>query len=159
MRPPTTEQQPSPPLLTITSTAHRIHNNDNTHQPRTLNIATHPIKTQTQALEAGKTAKLPRVYYSFEDQLKTNPSGNVPYTPSLMLLHGLKESLAMLREEGMANVVARHHRLAEGTRRAVDAWGLKLLCKQPRWRSDSLTVIEVPEGVDSNLIVKNAYAR
>lgn len=83
----------------------------------------------------------------------------MPYTPSLMLLHGLKESLAMLREEGMANVVARHHRLAEGTRRAVDAWGLKLLCKQPRWRSDSLTVIEVPEGVDSNLIVKNAYAR
>jgi alanine-glyoxylate transaminase/serine-glyoxylate transaminase/serine-pyruvate transaminase len=107
----------------------------------------------------GKTAKLPRVYYSFEDQLKTNPSGNVPYTPSLMLLHGLKESLAMLREEGMGNVVARHHRLAEGTRKAVEGWGLKLLCKQPRWRSDSLTVIEVPQGVDSNLIVKNAYAR
>ncbi|GBG00276.1 hypothetical protein Rsub_13002 [Raphidocelis subcapitata] len=112
-----------------------------------------------KALEAGKTAKLPRVYYSFEDQLKTNPSGNVPYTPSLMLLHGLKESLAMLREEGMANVVARHHRLAEGTRHAVEAWGLKLLCKHPRWRSDSLTVIETPAGVDSNLIVKNAYAR
>lgn len=112
-----------------------------------------------KALEAGKTAKLPRVYYSFEDQLKTNPSGNVPYTPSLMLLHGLKESLAMLREEGMANVVARHHRLAEGTRAAVEGWGLKLLCKHPRWRSDSLTVIETPAGVDSNLIVKNAYAR
>ena len=112
-----------------------------------------------QALEAGKTAKLPRVYYSFEDQLKTNPSGNVPYTPSLMLLHGLKESLAMLREEGINNVVARHHRMAEGTRRAVDAWGLKLLCKHPRWQSDSLTVIEVPQGVDSNLIVKNAYAK
>jgi alanine-glyoxylate transaminase/serine-glyoxylate transaminase/serine-pyruvate transaminase len=112
-----------------------------------------------KALEAGKTAKLPRVYYSFEDQLKTNPSGNVPYTPSLMLLHGLKESLALLREEGMANVTARHARLAEGTRAAVAGWGLQLLCKQPRWRSDSLTVIEVPQGVDSNLIVKNAYAR
>ncbi|KAI8466678.1 MAG: pyridoxal phosphate-dependent transferase [Monoraphidium minutum] len=112
-----------------------------------------------KALEARKTAKLPRIYYSWDDQLKTNPSGNVPYTPSLMLLHGLKESLAMLREEGMANVTARHHRLAEGTRMAVEAWGLKLLCKHPRWRSDSLTVIEVPEGVDSNLIVKNAYSK
>ena len=99
------------------------------------------------------------MYYSWEDQLKTNPSGNVPYTPSLMLLHGLQETLALLREEGMANVTARHHRLAEGTRKAVEGWGLGLLCKQPRWRSDSLTVIEVPAGVDSNLIVKNAYAR
>lgn len=167
-----------------------------------------------------KTAKLPRIYYSFEDQLKTNPSGNVPYTPSLMLLHGLKESLAMLREEvrgggggegggggaagrggqggrargragagscaaaganprafcapapsllaplhpppplqGMDNVVARHHRLAEGTRKAVEGWGLELLCKHPRWQSDSLTVIAVPQGVDSNVIVKNAYAK
>jgi aspartate aminotransferase-like enzyme len=59
----------------------------------------------------------------------------------------------------MDNVVARHHRLAEGTRKAVEAWGLKLLCKHPRWQSDSLTVIEVPAGIDSNLIVKNAYAR
>ena len=38
-------------------------------------------------------------------------------------------------------------RLAEGTRKAVDAWGLKLLCKDPRWKSDSLTVIEVPKVV------------
>lgn len=112
-----------------------------------------------KALEAQKTAKLKRCYYDWADMLATNPSGNVPYTPSIPLLYGLKESLTLLRDEGMANVVARHHRLAEGTRKAVEGWGLKLLCKQKRWQSDSLTVIETPEGFNSNLIVKNAYAR
>ena len=57
------------------------------------------------------------------------------------------------------NVVARHHRMAEGVRKAVAGWGLETLCKDPRWKSDSLTVIEVPKGIDSNLIVKNAYAK
>lgn len=56
-------------------------------------------------------------------------------------------------------MVARHHRLAEGCRAAVAGWGLETLCKNPRWKSDSLTVIEVPKGIDSNLIVKNAYAK
>ena len=59
----------------------------------------------------------------------------------------------------MANVFARHHRLAEGTRRAAQGWGLELLCRNPRWQSDSLTVIEVPQGVDSNRIVRTAYAK
>jgi alanine-glyoxylate transaminase/serine-glyoxylate transaminase/serine-pyruvate transaminase len=79
-----------------------------------------------------KTAKLPRCYYDFMDQLKTNPAGSTPYTPSLSLLYGLRESLNLLRAEGMANVVARHHRLAEGCRAAVEGWGLQLLCKNPR---------------------------
>jgi hypothetical protein len=63
-----------------------------------------------QGLEAQKTAQLKRVYYDFADQLKTNPSGNVPYTPIIPLLYGLRESLALLRSEGMENVIARHHR-------------------------------------------------
>lgn len=112
-----------------------------------------------KALEAMKTAKLKRCYFDFQDMLKTNPSGNVPYTPTLSLLYGLQESLRLMRDEGMDNVVARHHRLAEGTRKAVEGWGLKLLCKHPRWQSNSLTVIEVPQGIDSNRIVKEAYAR
>lgn len=59
-------------------------------------------------------------------------TGSTPYTPSLSMLYGLKESIALLKEEGMENVVARHHRLAEGTRAAVEGWGLDLLCTQPR---------------------------
>lgn len=65
----------------------------------------------------------------------------------------------MLKDEGFENVVARHHRLAEGVREAVKGWGLTTLCKNPRWKSDSLTVVEVPAGIDSNKIVKNAYAK
>lgn len=66
-----------------------------------------------QALEARKSAKLKRCYYDVEDMLQTNPSGNVPYTPSIPLLYGLRESLRLLKAEGMENVVARHHRWAE----------------------------------------------
>ena len=91
--------------------------------------------------------------------LATNPSGGVPYTPVLPLLYGLREALTLLEQEGIENAWARHHRLAEGTRKAVAAWGLKTLCRDPRWFSDSLTVVETPEGVDSNLIVKNAFAK
>jgi len=112
-----------------------------------------------KALGAMKTAKLKRCYYDFADMLKTNPSGSVPYTPSLPLLYGMRESVALLREEGRGNLVARHHRLAEGTRAAVRAWGLELLCKVPRWYSDALTVVEVPKHVDSNDVVRNAYAK
>ncbi len=67
-----------------------------------------------QALEAMKSAKLKRVYYDFADMLRTNPSGSVPYTPSLPLLYGMRESIALLREEGLDNVVARHHRRGFG---------------------------------------------
>lgn len=93
-----------------------------------------------QALSMYQTSKLKKVYFDFADMLSTNPRGDVPYTPVLPLLHGLRESVRLLRSEGMDNVNARHHRLAEGTRKAVAAWGLELLCENPRWASDSLTV-------------------
>ncbi|KAG1661013.1 hypothetical protein FOA52_005328 [Chlamydomonas sp. UWO 241] len=112
-----------------------------------------------KALEAHKTAQLKRCYYDWADYLKTNPAGNTPYTPALSLLYGTKESIRLLKSEGMENVVARHHRLAEGTRKAVAGWGLQTLCKNKRWLSDALTVVEVPKGIDSNLIVKSAYAK
>ena len=117
------------------------------------------LAVSEKALAARKTAGSKRCYYDWEDMLATNPAGSVPYTPSIPLLYGLKESLALLKAEGFDNVVKRHHRLAEGTRRAVKAWGLELLCKEKRWRSDSLTVIESPAGLDSAKIVQEAYKR
>ena len=72
-----------------------------------------------QALAAMKTATSRRVYYDFADMLRTNPTGNVPYTPILPLLYGMEASLKMLREEGMQNVAARHHRW--GQRRRVES--------------------------------------
>lgn len=112
-----------------------------------------------KAMEATKTAKLPRVFFSYDDMSKANAMGNFPYTPSIPLLYGLRESIAIMREETLEGVWARHERMANATRAAVEAWGLKLLCKNPRWGSNSLTVIEVPSEIDSNDIVKTAYCK
>eukprot|EP01025_Chloroclados_australasicus_P058866 TRINITY_DN7436_c0_g1_i9.p1 TRINITY_DN7436_c0_g1~~TRINITY_DN7436_c0_g1_i9.p1 ORF type:complete len:529 (+),score=51.14 TRINITY_DN7436_c0_g1_i9:151-1587(+) len=112
-----------------------------------------------KALSMAESAKLRRVYFDFRDQLKTNPAGGVPYTPILPTLYGLKESLTMLQEEGIENTWARHHRLGEGTRKAVAAWGLQTLCREPRWHSDALTVVEMPEGINSNKVLEAAFAK
>jgi alanine-glyoxylate transaminase/serine-glyoxylate transaminase/serine-pyruvate transaminase len=64
----------------------------------------------------------------------------------------------MLLDEGLDNVFARHHRLAESVRRAVGAWGLKLCAKAPKWQSDTVSAIVVPDGVDANVILRHAYA-
>jgi alanine-glyoxylate transaminase/serine-glyoxylate transaminase/serine-pyruvate transaminase len=112
-----------------------------------------------RALELGKTAKLPRCYWSFEDMVKANATGYFPYTPSIPMLYGLREALVMLLEEGMDNVFARHHRLAEGCRRAVAAWGLSLCAKAPKWHSDTVSAIMVPAGFSGADVIDVAYRR
>ncbi len=82
-----------------------------------------------KALEASKTAKMPRAYWDWQSMLAANESGFFTYTPSTNLLYGLRESLRMLAEEGLQNVFARHTRLAEATRRAVAAWGLEFCAR------------------------------
>ncbi|MGQ0657465.1 MAG: aminotransferase class V-fold PLP-dependent enzyme [Chromatiales bacterium] len=112
-----------------------------------------------KALEASKTARLPRCFFDFNDQIKANDLGFFPYTPPMILLRGLRESLNMILEEGLENVFARHHRFAEATRAAVKAWGLKLCAKEPRWHSDTVTAIMVPEGFNGTEVVRVAYRR
>src|SRR3546814_16115562 len=75
-----------------------------------------------------------------------NVKGYFPDTPATNLLYGLAEAIDMLQEEGLDNVFARHDRHAEATRRAVRAWGLEVLCKNPRHYSSSLTAVMVPPG-------------
>ena len=104
-------------------------------------------------------ARLPRVFFDFGDMRKANATGYFPYTPSLPLLYGLRESLAMLFEEGLDNVIARHHRLAEGARAAVKAWGLTLCAKEPRWHSDTVSAIMVPADINAAAIIDVAYRR
>ena len=106
---------------------------------------------------AGKNDRLAKVYFDYADQLKANPTGYFPYTPPLPLLYGLREALACLFEEGLENVYHRHHVLGEATRQAVAAWGLKTCAKEPKWNSDTVTAIVVPEGVDAAKIIKHAY--
>ncbi len=99
-----------------------------------------------KALKAAETAKLPRSYWDWRPMLAANESGYFPYTPGTNLLYGLHEAVAMLLEEGLPNVFARHDRFAEATRRAVRAWGLDIQCAEPRHYSSSLTAVRVPEG-------------
>lgn len=105
-----------------------------------------------RALAAGKTARLPRSYWSWEDMLEFNATGFFPYTPATNLLFGLREALAMLREEGLEHVFARHHRLATATRRAVAGWGLEVFAANPAEQSNSLTALLMPDGVDADRV-------
>jgi len=107
-----------------------------------------------KALLAAEAAKLPRAYWDWAPILKTNEQGFFPYTPPTNLLYGLRESLAMLMEEGLDHVFARHHRLAEATRLAVAAWGLEVLCRDPARTSDSLTAVVMPDGHDADDVRK-----
>jgi alanine-glyoxylate transaminase/serine-glyoxylate transaminase/serine-pyruvate transaminase len=112
-----------------------------------------------KALALQDTARLPRVFFDFSDMRKANATGYFPYTPSLPLLYGLRESLAILMEEGLENVFARHHRLAEGTRLAIKAWGLELCARSPKWYSDTVSAIMVPSGVNGAEVIDIAYRR
>ena len=103
-----------------------------------------------KALAANKNAKLPRSYFDWQEMLKHNPIGFFPYTPATGLLYGLRESLHMLQEEGLANVFRRHTRFAEATRAAVRAWGLDIVCEEPLEYSSSMTAVFTPEGHDAD---------
>jgi alanine-glyoxylate transaminase / serine-glyoxylate transaminase / serine-pyruvate transaminase len=105
-----------------------------------------------KALEASKTARLPRSYFSWEEMLGPNRSGFFPYTPATNLLYGLREALSMIEEEGLQNIFARHARHAETTRRAVRAWGLEILCAEPREYSNTLTAVMMPAGHDADKV-------
>jgi alanine-glyoxylate transaminase/serine-glyoxylate transaminase/serine-pyruvate transaminase len=112
-----------------------------------------------KALEAHKSSRMERCYFSFEDMLASNDLGYFPYTPSTPMLHGLRCSLDLLFAEGLPQVFARHHRLAEGVRRGVDALGLSLCAVSPQWYSDTVSAIRTPEGVDGTEVCRIGFSR
>jgi alanine-glyoxylate transaminase / serine-glyoxylate transaminase / serine-pyruvate transaminase len=105
-----------------------------------------------KALAAHKAAKLPRAYFEWQPMVDANGTGSYPYTPAISLFMASKESIAMMEEEGLDNIIARHERMAEATRRAVRAWGLDVLCQDPKAYANALTAIVVPEGVDADQV-------
>ncbi|MFD9902589.1 aminotransferase class V-fold PLP-dependent enzyme [Mesorhizobium sp. UC22_110] len=115
------------------------------------------LSVSQKALAAAKTAKGRRCYFSFEDMIRANDTGFFPYTPATQLLRGLRVSLDLIETEGLETIFARHHHLAEGVRKAVDAWGLKLCARERKWHSDTVSAVYVPEGIDSAEVVKRAY--
>ncbi len=109
-----------------------------------------------KALAAMKTARLPRTFFDFADQIRTNAAGGYPYTPPVGLIAGLARAVEMLEEEGLDHVIARHHRLAEGVRRAIAAWGLKPCAASPDLYSDTVTAVMVPDGQNGTDLVQLA---
>jgi alanine-glyoxylate transaminase/serine-glyoxylate transaminase/serine-pyruvate transaminase len=107
-----------------------------------------------KALVASKSARLARSYWGWEPMVKDNKVGFFPYTPATNLLYGLREAIQMLLEEGLDNVFARHDRHAEATRRAVQAWGLEVVCLIPEEYSGSLTAVMMPAGYDADALRK-----
>ena len=112
-----------------------------------------------KAIEASKTAKLPRSFWDWSEIVEMNKTGYWPYTPNTNLLYGLAESIDMILGEGLDNVFARHQRLAEACRRAVRAWGLEIQCLDPAVYSPVLTGVMTPEGIDADAVRKAIYER
>ena len=111
-----------------------------------------------KAMAASQTATMRRAYFEFADQVKMNADGYFPYTPPTQLFHGLRRSLDRIFEEGLDEVIARHHRLAEGVRRGVQAWGLDLVAEHRSLYSDTVSAIRVPQDVDAREVLRIAYA-
>ena len=103
-----------------------------------------------KALAAAKSSNLTKSFWAWDDMLNMNKIGFFPYTPATQMLHGLAESIDMLHEEGLENVFARHDRLAEATRTAVRAWGLEIMCRDPKFYSPTVTAVMLPAGHDAD---------
>jgi len=117
------------------------------------------LAVSERAVAASEKATCPRAYWDWQPVLERNKRGEYPYTPATALLFGLREAIAMLREEGLPNVFARHARLAEACRRAVRALGLEILCRNPAEHSNTLTAVVMPAGFDSDALIRHANAR
>jgi alanine-glyoxylate transaminase/serine-glyoxylate transaminase/serine-pyruvate transaminase len=113
-----------------------------------------------KALAAAKSARMPRCYFDYRDMVTANASGYFPYTPSIPMLYGLRESLQMLLEEGLENVFYRHSYIAGGVRAAIlEGWKLKLCARAPQWYSDTVSAVMVPAGIDGAAIIARAFSR
>lgn len=106
-----------------------------------------------KAMEATKTATLPRTFFDVHDMVNGYANNGYPYTPAVGLMNGLNEACKMLLDEGLDNVFARHNRIAEGVRAAVRAWGLELCAATPSVYSDTVSAIRTPEGFNATDIV------
>ena len=118
------------------------------------------LAVSPKALEATKSAKSRRCYFDLADMMASNPGGYFPYTPALPMLYGLREALNMIFEEGLDDIFARHAYFAAGVRAAVTkGWGLKLCAKEPKWYSDTVSAVMLPEGINGAHVIDVAFRR
>jgi len=112
-----------------------------------------------KALEASRSARLPKAFWAWDEIVETNKTGYWPYTPNTNLLYALSESMDMILGEGLPQVFDRHQRLAAACRAAVSAWGLAVQCSDPAVHSPVLTGVVTPHGHDADAIRRVIYDR
>jgi alanine-glyoxylate transaminase/serine-glyoxylate transaminase/serine-pyruvate transaminase len=112
-----------------------------------------------RAIDAARSAKLPKSFWAWDEIIETNKTGYFPYTPSTNLLYGLSEALEMIEAEGLENIFARHKRWSAGVRGAVDAWGLPVQCADNALHSPILTGVILPPGIDADALRKTILER
>ena len=117
------------------------------------------LAVSEKAMAASAIATSRRAYFEFADMAATAKTGYFPYTPPTQILHGLRRALDRIKDEGLDTVIARHARLAEGVRRGVAAWGLRICADSPALASNTVTAIRVPEGVDAREVIRIGYER
>ena len=118
------------------------------------------LAVSQKALGAIASARSRRCYFDLNDMLKANATGYFPYTPALPMLYGLRESLDLIFEEGLEEIFFRHHYLAEGVRAAVTrGWRLALCAREPKWYSDTVSAVVVPEGINGAHVIDVAFRR
>jgi aspartate aminotransferase-like enzyme len=111
------------------------------------------VALNERAWKATETAKMPRFYWDFREAKRYAERDQNPYTPAVSLLFALRESLAMIQEEGLPQVWQRHARLGDLTRNGVKELGLTLLVKDPHFYSNTVTAVRSPDGVPASLII------
>lgn len=110
-----------------------------------------------KALAASRDARLPKSFWAWDEIVEMNQTGYWPYTPNTNLLYALSEALDMISAEGLSQVFARHERLGQACRQAVQAWGLDIQCADPAVYSPVLTGVMMPEGVDADRVRQIVY--
>jgi len=111
------------------------------------------LTVSPKAWKSYERSTLPKYYFDWSKYKKNLDKQTTPFTPPISLIMGLAEALKMMREEGIENMIARHSRLAEATRKGCEALGMKLFAPADG-RGSAVTPVWVPEGVDGNAIVK-----
>lgn len=113
------------------------------------------IALSRRAWQRVEKTSQPRYYFDLSRERTNQAKNTTAYTPAISLVIGLREALAMMLEEGLENVFARHARLARATRAAAAALGLRLVA--PDNPSPALTGVYVPDGIDGGKLF--AYLR
>lgn len=110
------------------------------------------ISFSSKAWKLSETSKCPKYYFDLKAAKKALDKNTTPFTPGITLIIALNEALKMIRNRGLAEVFARHKKMAEAVRAAMKALGLELFAGDAS--SDAVTAVKVPKGVDGKKLVK-----